>query len=90
MVTGAPRDLEHIAAFALVGLLLSLAYPDKRLKLVTCGIAAIAAVELMQVIVPGRHAYVSDFLLNTFGACIGLTATRVFVRTSIRDGSAPG
>jgi hypothetical protein len=36
----------------MVGLLLSLAYPDKRLKLVTCGIAAIAAVELMQVISP--------------------------------------
>jgi VanZ family protein len=87
MVTGAPRDLEHFAAFALVGVMLSLAYPEKRLKLVAFGAVTIAAIEFMQVFVPGRHAYLSDFLLNVVGFCLGFASVRLFDRTPIRDKS---
>jgi VanZ family protein len=84
IVTGAPRDLEHFAAFALVGLMLSLAYPEQRLKLVAFGPAAIAAIELVQFLVPGRHAYLADFLLNTFGFWLGIAGALMATRTSLR------
>jgi len=87
MVTGAPRDLEHFAAFALVGMMLSLAYPEKRLKVVAFGIVAVAAIEFMQLFVPGRHAYLCDFLLNVSSFCLGLASMRMFVRTPVRDKS---
>jgi VanZ family protein len=84
MVTGAPRELEHFATFALVGLMLSLAYPEKRLQLLAFGAAAIAAIELVQMLVPGRHAYLSDFLLNVLGFCVGMAGALTLVRMSIR------
>lgn len=86
IVTGAPRDLEHFAAFALVGLTLSLAYPARRLQLVAFGAAAIAAIELLQFLVPGRHAHLSDFLLNVLGLCVGMASALMLGRRSIRGG----
>jgi VanZ family protein len=84
MLTGAPRELEHFAAFALVGLMLALAYPERHLRLLASGAAAVAAIELLQVLVPGRHAYFSDFLLNVLGFCMGMAGALMAVRVSIR------
>ena len=85
IVTGAPRDLEHIAAFALVGLMLALAYRKDRPKIAALSVVAIAAIELMQLVVPGRHAYLSDFLLNVLGFCMGWTSALILGRTSQLD-----
>jgi VanZ family protein len=86
IVTGAARELEHFTAFALVGLMLSLAYPERRLKLVVVGIGAIAVIELLQIFVPGRHAYLSDFLLNALGLCVGTAGSLILARISVRGG----
>ena len=71
-VSGFNRSLEHVAAFALLGLAFGLAYPSRRLLLVVIGIAAVALMEALQQIVPGRHAYLSDFVINAGGACLGV------------------
>src|SRR6266571_1448631 len=59
-VTGFDRNLEHIAAFALLGLAFGLAYPNRRMRLALIGVAIAAVMEILQQIVPGRHAYFSD------------------------------
>jgi VanZ family protein len=71
-VTGFNRDLEHLTAFALLGLAFGLAYPDSRMMLALIGIAIAALLEALQQVAPGRHAYFSDFLINAVGSCAGL------------------
>jgi VanZ family protein len=77
-VSGFNRSLEHVAAFALLGLAFGLAYPSRRLLLAVIGIAAAALMETLQQMVPGRHAYFSDFVINAGGACAGLVVAVVF------------
>ena len=71
-VSGFNRSLEHVAAFALLGLAFGLAYPDRRMLLALIGVAVAALMETLQLVVPGRHAYFSDFVINAAGACAGL------------------
>jgi VanZ family protein len=87
IVTGVARDLEHFAAFALVGLIFVLAYPKRRLRILAVGIAATAAVELLQRVVPGRHAYLADFFVNALGLCAGAVCALVLARAFARDNS---
>jgi VanZ family protein len=77
-VSGFNRSLEHVAAFALLGLAFGSAYPSRRLLLALIGVAAAALMETLQQMVPGRHAYFSDFVINAGGACAGLVVAVVF------------
>src|SRR5882724_10094093 len=77
-VSGFNRSLEHVAAFALLGLAFGLAYPSRRMLLALIGVAAAALMETLQLVVPGRHAYFSDFVINAAGACAGLVLAILF------------
>ncbi len=70
--TGIPHDVEHFLAFAFVGLVFGLGYPDRLLLLAPLAIAIAAALEIAQLFVPNRHAYFSDFVINAVAACMGL------------------
>jgi VanZ family protein len=72
--TGFNHDLEHFLAFALVGLAFGLGYPNHRMVLALPAIAIAALMEILQLWVPGRHAYFTDFVINGLGACVGLAA----------------
>ena len=71
-ITGFNRSLEHVAAFALLGLAFGIAYPGRRMLLALIGVVAAALMETLQQMVPGRHAYFSDFVINAGGSCAGL------------------
>jgi len=62
--TAMAHDLEHALAFATVGMMFALAYPDHRLGVVLAAIPAIGVLEAMQLWVPGRHARLEDFVVN--------------------------
>jgi VanZ family protein len=71
-VTSVPHSLEHIAIFMLTGLAFALGYPT-RLLFQLFGLTLFAAtVELAQLWVPGRHARVSDLLINVLGIGLGI------------------
>ncbi len=72
--TGIEHDLEHGMAFALVGLAFGLGYPNHRMILAVLAVAGAGMMEILQQWVPGRHAYLSDFLINGLGACAGIAA----------------
>jgi VanZ family protein len=74
-VTGFDRSLEHIGAFALLGLAFGLAYPNRRMLLALIGVVIAALMETLQQVAPGRHAYFSDFVLNTVGSWTGLVGS---------------
>jgi VanZ family protein len=70
--TGAPHILEHFLIYAATGFTFGLGFTRRRdlmaiLLVIFCG-----SVELAQLFVPGRHARVSDFIIDAVSACIGL------------------
>ena len=87
-VSGFNRSLEHVAAFALLGLAFGLAYPNRRMLLALTGVAAAALLETLQLVVPGRHAYFSDFVINTGGAWAGLVIAALLNRLWRRSAGA--
>jgi VanZ family protein len=70
--TGVEHHLEHVLAFAVLGLMFGLGYPRHRVVVAIVGIAAAAGLETMQLWAPGRHAGFSDFFMNALGLCVGL------------------
>jgi VanZ family protein len=72
------QDGEHALAFVLVGLAFGLAYPRQRLRATAIATAAIAAIEILQLWAPGRHARLEDFLVDAFAACAGFLMTAAF------------
>jgi VanZ family protein len=64
------QDGEHALAFVLIGLAFGLAYPRQRMTVVVT-VALIGVLELMQSLVPGRHARLEDFIVDAIAACVG-------------------
>ena len=71
-VTGAGQWLEHLAAFALVGGAFAMGYRLLITRLLFLVVFFCAGIELLQVPLPTRHARVSDFLIDTAGACFAV------------------
>jgi VanZ family protein len=64
------QDGEHALAFVLLGLAFGLAYPRHRMTVVLA-VGLIGVLELLQFLVPGRHARLEDFIVDALAACIG-------------------
>ena len=71
--TGAPHHLEHFIIFAATGLAFGLGYRQRSL-VAPLLVAFSGAVEVVQLLVPGRHARVGDFVVDALAACCGLLA----------------
>ena len=71
-VTPVGHSTEHFLVHILLGVAFGIGY-DKRIWLQALGLVAlIGAIELAQIFVPGRHARVSDFLIDAGAACLGI------------------
>lgn len=78
--TGLPHHLEHFAVFLLLGFAFGLAYP-KSLRLAVLAPLAFAALsELAQLIAPGRHARLGEFLADVLGIAAGFALASVSAR----------
>ena len=64
------QDGEHALAFVLIGLAFGLAYPRQRMT-VAVTVMLIGVLEVLQFLVPGRHARLEDFIVDAIAACIG-------------------
>lgn len=80
-VTSAAHNVEHLVIFLGLGLVFGLGY-YLRTRLLALALPAFClAVEAVQQWVPGRHARLSDFLVNTVSAVVGLGVAFVLIRT---------
>jgi VanZ family protein len=73
-LSGLGQNVEHFTIFLLMGAAFALAY---RRYLYPVGLALLlftGALELVQMLVPGRHARLSDFVFDGLGVCIGMVA----------------
>lgn len=75
-----PRTVEHFAIFLAAGLAFGLGYSAPYLSQLIQLTLFTAAVEIAQLWAPGRHARLSDFLIDALGATIGLTMGSALIR----------
>jgi hypothetical protein len=80
-VSGVGQGFEHFTAFALVGGAFAIGYRFSLIRLLVLAVFFCGGIELLQVPLPTRHARVSDFLVDTVGACFAIVC--VFVATEI-------
>lgn len=66
------QEGEHALAFVLIGLAFGLAYVQRRWLTAGIAVAMIGLIEILQFWAPGRHARLSDFIVDALAACAGL------------------
>ena len=74
-ITVLPHSIEHLTMFSVTGLAFGSAYASRyrdTFALVLFAVDFAAGVELVQLMIPGRHARLSDFIVDAFGLCIGV------------------
>jgi VanZ family protein len=75
-ITDFPHFLEHFGIYVITGLAFGIGYRRKEIFFLILPIFA-GAIELAQLLVPGRHARISDFVIDALAMCIGLTVTAI-------------
>jgi VanZ like family len=79
-VTGAGHDVEHLLAFMATGLAYGLGYPRRFWCLCMALMTFAAVIELAQILLPGRHARLSDFLIDAAALCLGVGLSYLLVK----------
>jgi VanZ family protein len=86
--TAAPHNLEHFAIFFAAAVAFGFGY-NRRPGIVAVALVIFAgAIEIAQILVPGRHARWSDFVVDAVALCIGV-AMGYFVGARTLQRSAP-
>ena len=76
-IAGAPY--ERVAAFAMLGLLFGLAYPQYLVWVLVAAAIGAAVLEALQGLIPSRHARVADALQKAAGAAVGVALAYLVV-----------
>ena len=76
--TSAPHQIEHAAIFLATGISFGMAYLGHERLLSIGAIIFCAAIELAQLYVQGRHARLSDFIVDTTAAVLGVFVLRTW------------
>jgi VanZ family protein len=76
--TGAPSWLEHFLLFLMLGSGFAFSYPGKKFALCFAALAFTATLEFVQLFVPGRHARLSDLLIDALSAWMGIALVSLF------------
>jgi VanZ family protein len=76
------HDIEHAAIFAAAGAAFAIAYRGRSLSLILAATAYAAVLELAQLLVPGRHARMEDFLVDAASACCLILVCDVVFRAA--------
>jgi VanZ family protein len=71
------HDGEHALAFVLIGLAFALAYPRQKVPVAAIAVALIGALELLQLLAPGRHARLEDFAVDALAALAGFAIAAI-------------
>jgi len=71
-VTGLPHSLEHLAIFVLTGFAFGKGYPSRHQLQFASLVLFAGLIEIAQSWAPGRHARLSDFIVDASAACAGI------------------
>jgi hypothetical protein len=79
-ITFFPHNVEHASIFLFDGLAFGVAYLGYQWLLGVSAVVFCASIELAQRLIPGRHARLSDFVVDATAVCIGIFAGSMLVR----------
>jgi VanZ family protein len=82
--TSAPHSLEHLLIYAATGFAFGLAYKRRHDLLAVFLVISSSIIEIAQLFVPGRHARLSDLIIDAIAACIGLVTSSLFDLARVR------
>ena len=82
--TGTPHILEHFIIYAATGFTFGLGYKRRHDLLAIFLVIFSGSIEIAQLFVPGRHARLSDFIIDTVAACIGLVTSSLLSLARVR------
>jgi VanZ family protein len=72
-------DFEHLAAFAVLGVLFCLAYPRHAILAAIIVLGGAALLESLQLLTPDRHGRLVDVVAKMAGGGLGIAAGRVIL-----------
>jgi VanZ family protein len=75
--TMASADIEHVAAFAVMGGLFCFAYPRHTIPVCVIVLGSAVLLEYLQTLTPDRHGRVLDALEKLAGGALGIWAARI-------------
>jgi VanZ family protein len=75
-----PHNVEHIAVFLLLGIVFARAYPERPYIFATTAVVVVGILEALQLVVPGRHATLKDFVINAAALCTGIAIATLIKR----------
>ena len=70
--TSAPHSVEHFTIYAATGFAFGLGYKHRHDLLAILLLIFTGSIEIAQLLVQGRHARLSDFIIDAIAACMGL------------------
>jgi VanZ family protein len=70
--TNAPHSVEHFTIYAAAGFAFGLGYKHGHDLLAVLLVIFSGSIEISQLFVPGRHARLSDFIIDAIAPCMGL------------------
>jgi VanZ family protein len=70
--TGLPRNLEHFTIFFVTGLAFGFGYRDNPVRTAMMLAFFAGVIEIIQIFMPGRHARLSDFIVDACAPCVGV------------------
>jgi VanZ family protein len=83
-VTGMPHTMEHAAIFLLTGAVFASAYRVRLIFFLAAAMAFSGCLEVFQSFVPGRHARLTDALVDAISACVGIVIASTTLRLQQR------
>jgi VanZ family protein len=83
-VTRIPHNFEHLTIFLVTGAGFGFGYARRELILCTSAILFCAVLEVSQLLIPGRHARFSDFLVDALSACVGVAGASLLLSTHVQ------
>jgi len=82
--TFVPHKIEHAGIFFADGIAFGFAYLGYEWLLGIGAVIFCAAIELAQLMIPGRHARLSDFFVDAAAVCVGIFAGSTLTRMTRR------
>ncbi|WP_245436104.1 VanZ family protein [Methylobacterium sp. V23] len=80
--------LERLGAFALIGFLFAVGYPQHRWQACVLIVIAAGGLEASQMLDPSRHGRVADFAVKAVGGILGVAGAFVISRLASRPARA--
>ena len=72
-----PHSLEHFAIFLATGIAFTCGYSWRALEVAVALVVFAGLIEIVQIYVPGRHARLSDFIVDAAALCVGIAVALV-------------